>query len=71
MIVSFAHVGIAQRYVRPELSSALMMEEARHPILDRTKHRDEVVANDIYVPSDACFLMVTGRKYGALTHMCP
>ena len=72
MVVSFAHVSIANDYVRPAFGDTLDIRDGRHPILDRVdvpttgaasivaRRRQPFVANDIYLASGERFCLVTG-----------
>ncbi|SPO41792.1 related to meiosis-specific MutS homolog [Pseudozyma flocculosa] len=50
----------SHNYQRPEITGTLALQSARHPILDRVKQRKELVPNDVFIPEEGGFCLVTG-----------
>ncbi|KAF5025991.1 hypothetical protein F66182_1893 [Fusarium sp. NRRL 66182] len=59
MIASFAQLATTRDYVRPDISSALALKAARHPVLDKAMNGNSV-PNDYYSTEQYCFHIVTG-----------
>lgn len=62
VIASLAEVAAHERYVRPELTDTfdLMIEGARHPVVEQMMPRDRFIPNDISLPKSARLIVLTG-----------
>ncbi|KAI8228953.1 MutS protein-like protein 4 [Colletotrichum sp. SAR 10_96] len=66
MLASFAHVSSTYDWVRPEVSDALAIKAARHPILDR-ELKEECIPNDFYADDNYRFQIITGCNMSGKT----
>ena len=59
---ALAEVAANSGYVRPELSdgATLDIEAGRHPVVERTLHRERFVPNDICMPAGERIQIITG-----------
>ena len=59
---ALAEVAANSGYVRPELSddTTLDIEAGRHPVVERTLHRERFVPNDICMPAGERIQIITG-----------
>src|SRR5690606_10693703 len=59
---ALAEVAANRGYVRPELSddTTLDIEAGRHPVVERTLHRERFVPNDICMPAGERIQIITG-----------
>jgi DNA mismatch repair protein MutS len=62
VIASLAEVAAHERYVRPELTDAfdLVVEGARHPVVEQMMPRDKFIPNDISLTRSARLIVLTG-----------
>lgn len=59
MLAAFAYVGIAQNYVRPEMTETLAIKNGRHAIREKI-HTDKFIPNDAYATQQSRFQIITG-----------
>src|SRR5205085_6180115 len=62
VIASLAEVAAHERYVRPELNDGfdLVVEAARHPVVEQMMPRDRFIPNDISLTRSARLVVLTG-----------
>ncbi len=62
VFLSLAEVALAQRYVRPRLDDADVIEikNGRHPVVEMSLHGEPFVPNDVFLSSDEQILIITG-----------
>jgi DNA mismatch repair protein MutS len=60
--LSLAEVALSNRYVRPQLDDADVIEikNGRHPVVELTLHDEPFVPNDVYLSSDEQVHIITG-----------
>ncbi|KAI1128429.1 muts domain V [Nemania abortiva] len=59
MVASFAQSATTRDYTRPEISEALALKSARHPICERV-NPEQFVPNDAYADENNRFQIITG-----------
>jgi DNA mismatch repair protein MutS len=62
VLASLAEVAAHERYVRPVLTDEfdLVIEEGRHPVVERMMPRDQFIPNDVTLTVDARLIVLTG-----------
>jgi DNA mismatch repair protein MutS len=62
VLASLAEVAATERWVRPELHDGmeLVLDESRHPVIERMMPREQFVPNDVRFDEAARVLLVTG-----------
>jgi DNA mismatch repair protein MutS len=62
VVASLADVAATERWVRPELHDdlELVLDESRHPVIERMMPREQFVPNDVRFDGSARVLLVTG-----------
>jgi DNA mismatch repair protein MutS len=60
VLASFAQAALKGRYIRPEVDDSLhlVIEEGRHPVLDRLMPSDQFVPNDTHLAEDETRIIV-------------
>ena len=58
----FADLAQRERYVRPEVSDgfALVLEESRHPVVERMMPREAFIPNDVRLDDAGRLMLLTG-----------
>lgn len=67
VLISFSQVAVENNYVAPEIveESVLIIEEGRHPVLEKIQGKENFVPNSLIMEREnAQFLIVTGPNMG-------
>ncbi len=62
VLASFAETAMRERYSRPELddSTTLVLEQCRHPVVERALPPGKFIANDVHLDRAARVMLLTG-----------